>query len=558
MLTIDALGRVARVPPGTFPHRPPPARHVGRADPCPAPDIVRTIPEDPTATLDRVFQERVRRTPEAVAYVHYDSSQGRWRDISWGAMAWEVARWQAALAGLGLCPGERVALMIPNGPDWVAFDQAALGLGLVTVPLYPNDRPDNLDWVLRDSGARVLLIAGPDQWDTLAPIAGTLSGLRALITLEEIPARAPNLHLARDWLPPSGGTPAVGRHRADDLATLVYTSGTTGRPKGVMLSHCNILANVWAGLAAVEVKPEDRFLSFLPLSHMLERTIGYYVPLVAGCRVAFARSIADLPEDLLRVRPTILVAVPRVFERVQGRIAENLAGAPRLKRRIFDQALALGWRRFLHTQGRVPWAPGLLLQPLLDRLAGSQVRARLGGRLRFTVCGGAPLPPAVARFFLALGVEILQGYGLTETSPVIAVNRRTDNDPDTVGQPLSGIAVRLGRGDELLTRGPSVTLGYWHNPSATRALIDADGWLHTGDQARIEPRGHITITGRLKEILVLSTGEKVPPADLERALASSPLVEQALVVGDGRPYLAALVVPRPEALGRLAAEIGLT
>lgn len=537
MLTINALGRVARVPPGTFPDRPPPARRVGRADPRPAPGTLRMIPEDPNATIDRVFQGRVRRTPEAIAYIHYDSPQGRWQDISWGAMAWKVARWQAALAGLGLYPGERVALMVPNGPDWVAFDQAALGLGLVTVPLYPNDRPDNLDWVLRDSGARVLLIAGASQWDTLAPIAGTLSGLRALISLEEIPTGPPNLRLARDWLPPRGGTPAVGRHRADDLATLVYTSGTTGRPKGVMLSHRNILANVWAGLAAVEVKPEDRFLSFLPLSHMLERTIGYYVPLVAGCGVAFARSIADLPEDLLRVRPTILVAVPRVFERFQARVQETLAKAPRSRQRLFALALAQGARRFLHAQGRAPWAPGLLLQPLLDRLAGAQVRARLGGRLRFTVCGGAPLPPAVARFFLALGVEILQGYGLTETSPVIAVNRREDNLPDTVGQPLSGIAVRLGRDDELLTRGPSVSLGYWHNPSATRALIDAEGWLHTGDQARIGPRGHITITGRLKEILVLSTGEKVPPADLERALAGSPLVEQALVVGDGRPFL---------------------
>ncbi len=556
-----------------------------------SPEASGAIPEDPNATLDGVFRERVRLSPEAVAYVHYDSAQRRWEDIAWGAMAREVARWQAALGGVGPAPGERVALMVGNGPDWVAFDQAALGLGLVTVPLYPGDRPDNVDWVLRDAGCRVLLIEGREQWRALSPIAPTLSRLEAVISLRGIPADAPNLHHAASWLPPAGdprdggvpreagmpeggdaqgwasvpgggsregqGVLAHSPARAGDLATLVYTSGTTGRPKGVMLTHRNILANVQAGLRAVRVGSDDALLSFLPLSHMLERSIGYYLPMVAGCRVAFARSIADLPEDLIRVRPSILVAVPRVFERVHGRIQEALAAAPPLKQRLFAQALALGWRSFLHAQGRAPWSPGLLAQPLLDRLAGAPVRARLGGRLRFAISGGAPLPPAVGRFFVALGGEILQGYGLTEASPVIAVNRLEDNEPESVGPALPGVEVQIGADDELQVRGPSVMLGYWRNEAATREAIDAAGWLHTGDQARIGPRGHIAITGRIKDILVLSNGEKVPPADLEQALLACPLVEQAMVVGDGRPYLAALVVPRPHALADLAAELGL-
>ncbi len=515
------------------------------------------IGEGLDATLDGAFRERVRQSPDAVAYVEFDPAIRRWQEATWAETAREVARWQVGLGTLGLSPGDRVAVMLGNGRDWVVFDQAALGLGLVTVPLYPGDRPDNVDWVLRDSGCRVLLIEGREQWRALQPIAATLSRLEAVISRRGIPADAPNLRHATSWLPDTGPGLASSPSRADDLATLVYTSGTTGRPKGVMLSHRNILANVRAGLAAVRVDADDCLLSFLPLSHMLERSIGYYLPLVAGCRVAYARSIADLADDLVQVRPTILISVPRVFERVFGRIQETLAAATPLKQRLFAQALALGWRRHLHRQGRAPWSPGLVVQPILDALAGAPVRARLGGRLRFAISGGAPLPEAVGRFFIALGVEILQGYGLTETSPVISVNRLGDNEPASVGPPLPGVQVRIGADDELLARGPSVMQGYWRDPEATRALIDEAGWLHTGDQARIGPRGHITITGRLKDVLVLSTGEKVSPADLEQALAGSPLVDQVMVIGDGRPYLSALVVPKPQVLARMAATLGL-
>lgn len=511
---------------------------------------------EPADTLDGVFLKRCTQTPDALAYRQFDAARGAWQDTTWAGIAHEVARWQSALETLRLPPGERVAIMLRNRLEWIAFDQAALGLGLVTVPLYTSDRADNIEWVLKDSGCRALLIEGAEQWTALQTIRPAIESLAALISLEPLPDPPANIRLASAWLPADGGALAENRTLADKLATIVYTSGTTGRPKGVMLSHRNILFNVQAGLDAVGVRADDLMLSFLPLSHTLERSIGYYLPVVAGSAVAFARSIPQLAEDLVAVRPTLLISVPRIFERVHGRILETLAASSPLKRKLFRRAIDLGWQAFLHRQGRAPWSPGLILQPALDHLVGAKIRAKLGGRLRFAISGGAPLPADIGRFFIALGVEILQGYGLTETSPVISVNRLEDNEPASVGPALPEIEVRVGERDELLTKSPSVMLGYWNNPEATRAMIAADGWLHTGDQARIGPRGHITITGRLKEILVLSTGEKVPPADVEQALAACPLLEQVMVVGDGRPFLVALVAPKADALEAAAAKHG--
>ena len=509
------------------------------------------------STLDGVFRIRVRRTPNAVAYLQHDPASQAWREFTWQDTAREVARWQAALATLNPRPGERVALMLGNCREWVIFDQAAIGLGLVTVPLYTSDRADNIDWVLNDAGCRALLIGGQEHWDALQPIRPTLDKLDAIISLTPLAAGPDNLRIPGDWLPKDDVAQSEGITHADDLATLVYTSGTTGRPKGVMLSHRNILFNVKAGLQSVAVFSSDRMLSFLPLSHMLERSIGDYLPIVSGCSVAFARSIPQLAEDLATVQPTILISVPRIFERVYGRIHEALASAPPLRQKLFAKAVDLGWQAFLHRQGRAPWSPGLMIQPALDHLVGAKIRAGLGGQMRFAISGGAPLPAGISRTFIALGVDILQGYGLTETSPVISVNRMEDNEPTSVGPALPGIEVRLGERDELLTRSPSVMLGYWKNEGATRAMIDADGWLHTGDQVRIGPRGHITITGRLKEILVLSTGEKVPPADVEQALAVCPLLEQVMVVGDGKSFLTALVVPKSGALAQIARTLNL-
>ncbi len=506
-------------------------------------------------TLAAAFHERVLRTPDALAYRDY--RDGRWRDFTWRETEQTVALWQDRMRDDGLRTGDRIAILCGNSWDWVVCDQAAQGLGLVTVPVYTNDRADNIAWILRDAGARWLLVQNARQWEALAPIHETLAKLKRIVVLEPVTSDLDNLVVAHDWLAPARCEAPPPEYRRidadpDDLATIVYTSGTTGRPKGVMLSHRNILWNIQAALKVIPVYPDDLLLSFLPLSHTFERTAGYYLPIVCGASVAFCRGIPQLADDLRELAPTLMISVPRIFERVYGRILEKVEAGSRLQRALFHKAVAVGWQRFEMQQKRAAWTPWLLLHPLLDLLVGRRIRARLGGRLRFTVCGGAALNEDVARLFIGLGVPILQGYGMTETSPVIAANRLDDNLPSSVGRPLPGVEVSLGDQDELLTRSPSVMLGYWNNPEATARIIDREGWLHTGDKVAIDNEGHIHITGRLKEIIVLSNGEKVPPGDMENAIVLDELVDQVMVIGEGRPYLTALVVPSAEALRRFA------
>jgi long-chain acyl-CoA synthetase len=483
-------------------------------------------------TLTQLFEARVAATPDAPAYRRFRDD--RWESFSWAQAAREVARWQAALRREGLKPGERVALCLRNRFEWMCFDQAALGLGLVVVPLYFNDRPDNMAYCLGEAGARLLLLEDPAIWPELRDLAPDLVRVVTLARYERDDAKV--VHVDH-WLPAEGGGFDAGPAGPDDLATLVFTSGTTGRPKGVMLSHANMLSNARAALAACPlVNAHDRFLSFLPLSHMFERTVGYYLPMVAGAEVAYARGITELGEDMLSQRPTVLVCVPRIFERIYVKMLEKLPPGS-FKRRLFDKAVEVGWRRFKQ-EAR---GGDALLWPILKFLVARKLHARLGGRIRVIVTGAAALAPPLARTFLGLGLPIIQGYGLTEFSPVVSVNRLDANDPASVGYPLEGVEVRLGEDGELLVRGPGRMLGYWNNKEATDAMIDADGWLHTGDKARIEA-GRIFISGRAKEIIVLSNGEKVPPGDAEQAILMDPAFEQVMVVGEGRGHLGLLVV----------------
>ncbi len=295
---------------------------------------------------------------------------------------------------------------------------------------------------------------------------------------------------------------------------------------------------------------------FYRLSHTLERTGGYYLPVMSGSAVAYARSIPLLAEDLKTIQPTILIAVPRIFERVFARIQNQMDKQSGLARALFTLTTRVGWHRFRRQQRRARWHPRLLLWPLLNKLVARKVLEKLGGRLRIAVSGGAPLSISVARTFIGLGVPILQGYGLTETSPVISVNLPDDNEPASVGVPLNGVEVRIGKNDELLVKTPGMMLGYWNNHAATSEVIDQDGWLHTGDQARID-NGHIYITGRIKDILVLSNGEKVPPMDMELAISLVPAIDQVLVIGEGEAYLAAILVLNPEEWPELADRFGL-
>ncbi len=482
--------------------------------------------------------------------------------MTWRETAEQVARWRAALSGESLHPGDRVAVLLRNGPAWVIFDQAVLSLGLVSVPLYTDDRAENVAHILRDADCKVLLIQDASRWKRLAPALGEAPDPERVVILEDseqarqVAADEVRVAIAAHWLPERGEPWAQRVADPHALATIVYTSGTTGRPKGVMLSHFNILANAQASVTMLNVYQEDIFLSFLPLSHMLERMGSYYLPMMSGSTVAYARSITQLGEDLQSVRPTVIIAVPRVFERVYQRLQDQLKERPKPLRVVFKLAVHVGWMAFEYRQGRRGWHPLLLLWPWLRRKVARPVLERLGGRLRAAVSGGAPLPFAVARLFTSLELPLVQGYGLTETSPVVAVNPLEDNRPDSVGIPLRGIQVRIGADDELQVKGPCNMLGYWNHHAATAQMFTADGWLRTGDQARIAQR-HVYITGRIKEILVLSNGEKVPPADMEMTIGLDPLFDQVLIVGEGRSYLTALLVINPDLWPELARDYGL-
>ncbi len=516
----------------------------------------RIKPED-VITLHGLFKERVKRSGKQIAYRHFDHASKTWQDTSWNQAATRVARMQAAISKENLNVGDRVAIMAPNCPNWVHFEQAALGLGLVVVPLYTNDRADNIAYVLQDSGTKILFIDGHEQLKALDDITSQLDGLVRIVSIQPCKKyhHFTRLQSLDEWfedIPESvdGSQLQSLECKSDDLATIVYTSGTTGRPKGVMLSHNNILQNTYYGTNSIPVYAEDIFLSFLPLSHTLERMAGYYIPILTGATMGFARSVQDLGEDLLTIKPTVLVSVPRIYERVQRKIFDQLELKSNFAQNLFHKAVETGWQR-LKKPGSSP-----LLWPILNALVAKKVMAKLGGRLRIAICGGAPLSPSVAKTFIGLGLNLLQGYGLTETSPVISVNKKGHNDPASVGHALENVEVKIGDNDELLTRGPSVMLGYWHNKKATDDMIDKEGWLHTGDKARIE-NNYVYITGRIKEILVLSNGEKVPPNDMEQAIAMDPLFEQFMVLGEGQPCLTALAVLNVDQWRKLAKSLSV-
>ncbi len=493
--------------------------------------------------LADLFWYRVHDTPAAPAYRQHDGRA--WVDMTWAEVGHSMARWQAAFIRDGLKPGERVALCLHNRVEWVLFDQAALALGLVTVPLYFDDRPDNMAWCLNDAGVRLLLLEDGKMWSALR---GQVKTIERVVCLNMTGVADKKLIGLGEWLPPAGTVlPAKSAASENDLATIVYTSGTTGRPKGVMLSHRNILSNVLASMRALPAHTSDRFLSFLPLSHMFERTCGYYSAIWAGAQTVYARSISSLADDIREQRPTILISVPRIFERIYSKMQEAMAPGS-LKRRLFEAACETGWRRFrgeamLHDR---------LLWPVLKLLVAKKLQRRLGGRLRMIIVGGAAFAPHLARVFIGLGLPIIQGYGLPETAPVLAANRMNDNDPISVGRALEGIELRSDENGELLARGPNIMLGYWNNPEATAAMIDKDGWLHTGDLATL-CGGCVTITGRVKDVLVLSNGEKVPPADAEQAILRDAAFEQVLLLGEGRSKLGLLAVSKIEDAAQLCA-----
>ncbi|HXP31227.1 MAG TPA: long-chain fatty acid--CoA ligase [Stellaceae bacterium] len=493
------------------------------------------------------------------------AKRGRaYHPITWREARRQVADLARGLRALGLARGDRIAIVAENRPEWVIADFAIMAAGCITVPAYTTNSVDDHRHVLAHSGARAVIVADAALAQRVLPAADQVTSVVAIIAIEP-PAVAQlseaELHLWDDVMARGAGEAeevegwagAIGR---DDIACLIYTSGTGGAPKGVMTSHANILANCRGAYRLLETigLDDEVFLSFLPLSHSYEHTAGMMFPVSIGAEIYFAEGAETLASNLLEARPTIMTAVPRLYETLHQRILRGVEREGGLKARLFRLALRLGRKR-LEKPGSM-----MLYERRLDRLADRLVRrkmqARFGGRLKAMVSGGAPLNPEIGSFFLALGVNLLQGYGLTEASPVISANPPNRIKIHSVGPPLDGVEVKIAEDGEILVRGELVMKGYWNDPEATaRTLID--GWLHTGDIGERDADGYIIITDRKRDFIKTSGGDMIAPARVEGRLVLQPEIGQAMVFGDRHPYLVAVIVPRAEFVEALARRRGV-
>jgi long-chain acyl-CoA synthetase len=490
---------------------------------------------------------------------------GAWRPISSADFRLAVEELSLGLRALGLEAGARVAILSENRPEWAFADLATLTASAVDVPIYASSTPEQVLYILKDSGAGMVFVSSADQAAKVARVRAQAPALRHVIGMGEEPVAGtvPLAEVRAQGRPALAADPGAVRERSrsvspSDLATIIYTSGTTGEPKGVMLTHANIVSNVQAAIAAFPVfGPDDVALSFLPLCHIFERMAGHYMMLSRGVTIAYAESVEAVPANMAEVRPTVMCSVPRLYEKMHARVLEKVAADPPLRQRIFRWGLRVGLEAFRHRVRKTRPPLGLRVQrALADRLVFAKIKQRVGGRLKLFVSGGAPLSREIAEFFGAAGLLILEGYGLTETSPVITVNRPWDFRPGTVGQPLEGVGVKIAPDGEILTRGPHVMKGYYNKPAATAEVLDPEGWFHTGDVGFLED-GFLTITDRKKDIIVTSGGKNIAPQPIEGALKRSPLIAEAVMIGDKRNFPAALLVPRFEALEKWAKTQGI-
>jgi long-chain acyl-CoA synthetase len=518
----------------------------------------------PRGTLTQLFFDAVEQydKPHALQY----KAGGRYIPISHRDLAARVRRLALALGEMGVGRGDRVAIISENRPEWAIVDFACLTALVTDVPVYPNLPADQVAFVLRDCGAVAAFVSTEEQAAKIAEVRAGLPALRHVVgfgparfggaeaTLAELEARGEALDVDG----------AATRHRAtalsaapDDVATILYTSGTTGEPKGVMLTHDNLFSNVQAAREVIPFTGDDTALSFLPLSHIFERMAGHYLMFSTGTSIAYAESLDTIAANMGEVRPTLAASVPRVYEKIYGRVLEGAMSGGGAKRKIFLWARAVADRWADETlAGRTPAGLLAVQYAVAQKLVFSKLKARVGGRMRYFVSGGAPLAPEINKFFFAAGLTILEGYGLTETSPVIAVNGPGKVRIGTVGHPLPGVEVAIAEDGEILTRGPHVMKGYYNKPNATRESIDDDGWLHTGDVGELAD-GFLTITDRKKDIIVTAGGKNIAPQPIENKVRTNRFVSQAVMIGDKRRFPAILIVPDWEQVEKWAAAEGL-
>ena len=491
---------------------------------------------------------------------------GEWRSISSAEFKTAVEEVSLGLRALGVEKGDRVAILSENRPEWAYADLGSLCAGAVDVPIYATLTPQQVLYILNDSEAKVCFVSTAAQAEKVLEVKGQAKALRQVVLFEPTPlgGTTPLEELRARGREALAKDPGAVRARAaevgpDDVATFIYTSGTTGDPKGVMLTHSNLVSNVvsasgpFAGMG-----PADTALSFLPLCHVFERMGGHYLMLHKGVTIAYAESVEKVPENMLEVQPSVMLSVPRLYEKIYARVHEKVAADPPARQKIFRWALAVGRERFRHEVEHTSPGLGLRLKATVaDALVFKKIKARTGGRLRLFVSGGAPLSREIAEFFGAVGLVILEGYGLTETSPVISVNLPHRMKPGTVGPPIEGVEVKIANDGEILTRGPHVMKGYYKKPEATAEAIDQDGWFHTGDIGLIDAGGFLVITDRKKDILVTSGGKNIAPQPIENRLKTNPFIAEVVMVGNRRNFASALVIPNFDSLEKWARGKGL-
>jgi long-chain acyl-CoA synthetase len=464
-----------------------------------------------------------------------------------------VENFSRGLAAIGVKRGDHIAIISENRPEWVVADLGMIRLGAVNISIFPTLTPKQIEFILNDAGVKYAIVSNQLQLGKVLSILPATPAIRKIILLAEDAPPEDGHVIAYSRLMAMGidharGDPAPAREeevpaKPDDLLTIIYTSGTTGNPKGVMLTHRNLVSNIKSSAECILFTEGDILLSYLPLSHSYERMAGYYTAMACGATIAYAENVDTIRENLMEVRPTVITTVPRLIERLYSRLLAQVELQSTLRRRLFRWAIDSGTRYgAARKEGRS--ALGLTLQrAAADRLVFRNIRERMGGRMRFFVSGAAALPRELGEFFETVGVQIIEGYGMTESSPVISVNRLDDYKFGTVGKPIPGVEVMIAQDGEILVRGPNVMKGYWQNERASCEAVDPAGWLHTGDIGRIDGDGFLTITDRKKHLFVTSGGKNIAPQPIENLFLQSRLISQFVLIGDGRMFLSALIVP---------------
>ena len=521
---------------------------------------------DSKNTINQAFLDTVERRGDYPALK--SKIDGTYQPTTYNQLADQVKNFALGLRELGLSFGDRAAMLAENSERWAVADLGILSLGAVNVPMFYTSTSAQVSYIVQDSGSKIICVSTKRQLEKVKSFFDQVTELEKVIIFDDLDDLDDPHTLTFNQVVGIGKKIENGQQiyreasylvEPDNIATIIYTSGTTGNPKGSILTHDNLMSNVKSGLSILEIDPDDQFLSFLPLSHVFERMAGYYIPIYRGACISYAQSPLTVRENMGEVCPTVMASVPRLYEMMHDRILKQVRSASAIRQKIFHWAVDVGRKvSAMKQKGR---NPGLILSQqaaLADKLVFNKLKAVTGGQLRFFVSGGAPLPQSIAEFFHAAGILILEGYGLTETSPVISVNTLDSFKFGSVGKPIPGVEVVIAGDGEILTRGPHVMMGYHNKPEQTAESIDEEGWFHTGDIGHFDEEGFLRITDRKKNILVLSNGKNVAPQPIENAIKQSSYINQIMLLGDNQKTVAALVVPDFDSVKSFAQEQGIS